>query len=247
MVGKGQVIVSTQQKPERATKVTFEDFDYVFLLTYARSGSTLLQSLLNSEPTALIRGENNNALFYMFKALEAVTMSKTQHGQHPTEPDTPWFGAEKLTPLGFKRTILRQFVNGVLRPTPTAKVLGFKEIRHIPFFMNDLDFENYCQFLLNSFPNAKLIFNSRDAEDVRKSAWLKELNPELVKRGVRAADERFRLATARFDNVLHLQYEDYVENHDEVKKLFKFVGFEYDAARVEAIFNKRLTHAKLTD
>jgi len=220
------------------------DFKYVFLLTYARSGSTLLQSLLNSEPTAQIRGENNNALFHLFKTIEAVTQSKTQHGQRVTEPDTPWYGAETLTPVGFKTNALNLFVNGVLKPDPGMKIIGFKEIRHIPFFMGNQDFENYCKFLLNSFPNAKIIFNSREADDVSKSAWLSELNPDVVKRGVRAADERFKRAAATFENAMHVQYEDYVADHSKLREMFKFLGYEYDKARVDAIFSKRLTHAK---
>lgn len=227
----------------------FEDYTYVFVITYARSGSTLLQSLLNSVPGVQIRGENNNALFHMFQTFQAVQQAKAQHGKLVTDKDTPWYGADKLTPAYFKRNLLNLFVAGVLKPSEDAKVIGFKEIRHIPFFMSDTEFNQYCQFILNSFPQAKIIFNSRNPVDVSKSAWLREQPSATVIRGVRLTDERFRKFASRTPEiakrVIHLEYDKYTREDGEVRRLFDFLGFEYDDARVRAVMGKRLTHAQL--
>src|SRR5215213_881342 len=40
---------------------------YVFVVTYGRSGSTLLMGLLNSIPGYLVRGENWDALHHLFE------------------------------------------------------------------------------------------------------------------------------------------------------------------------------------
>ena len=42
-----------------------EDLGYLFVLTYGRSGSTLLQGILNSIPGYLVRGENRQILFHL--------------------------------------------------------------------------------------------------------------------------------------------------------------------------------------
>lgn len=227
----------------------FEDYTYVFVITYARSGSTLLQSLLNSVPGVQIRGENNNALFHMFRTFQAVQQAKALHGKQATARDTPWYGAENLTPASFKRNLLNLFVAGVLKPSDDAKVIGFKEIRHIPFFMSETEFNQYCQFILNSFPKAKIIFNSRNPVDVSKSAWLREQPSATVIRGVRAADERFRKFAIRAPEmakrVIHLEYDKYIQDDGEIHRLFDFLGFEYDKARVRGVMDKRLTHAQL--
>jgi hypothetical protein len=47
-------------------------FRLSFVVTYGRSGSTLLQGLLNSIPRYCIRGENYNAMFYMFRAYQQL-------------------------------------------------------------------------------------------------------------------------------------------------------------------------------
>ena len=40
--------------------------DHVFVMTYGRSGSTLLMGLLNSIPGYLIRGENRHAMRHLY-------------------------------------------------------------------------------------------------------------------------------------------------------------------------------------
>jgi hypothetical protein len=48
------------------------DLGYVFIVTYGRSGSTLLQGVLNSIPGYLVRGENRQALRHL-RALMQIT------------------------------------------------------------------------------------------------------------------------------------------------------------------------------
>ena len=44
-------------------------YNFVFIFTYGRSGSTLLMGLLNSLPHYCIRGENNNLLHRLYPVL----------------------------------------------------------------------------------------------------------------------------------------------------------------------------------
>ena len=44
-----------------------DEFGYLFVVTYGRSGSTLLMGLLNSIPGYLVRGENWDALHHLFR------------------------------------------------------------------------------------------------------------------------------------------------------------------------------------
>ena len=48
-----------------ATPGDRDDLGYVFVMTYGRSGSTLVQGLLNAIPGYLIRGENAAALNHL--------------------------------------------------------------------------------------------------------------------------------------------------------------------------------------
>src|SRR6056297_391020 len=48
----------------------------VFVVTYGRSGSTLVQNLLNGLPGACVRGENENLLAPLVRAWDIVRHSK---------------------------------------------------------------------------------------------------------------------------------------------------------------------------
>ncbi len=225
--------------------MSFRDYNYIFVVTYARSGSTLIQSLLNSLDGVQIRGENNNALFYLYQAFSGVKMTaKLGRWGRESEPDQPWYGAGEMKPIGFQNASLNALVRNVLCPTDGISVLGFKEIRYTPFFMTDKQFKDYMDFLLGAFPGAKIVFNTRKADDVAKSAWLAKEKPGKVKDWVNRCDERFAQCNASSDQTILMHYNDYVVDRSKIAELYTFLGFDFDLDVVNAIFSKPLKHAK---
>ena len=55
-----------------------DDLGYVFVMTYGRSGSTLLMGLLNTIPGYLVRGENDDALRYLYD-FHRTCVERSQH------------------------------------------------------------------------------------------------------------------------------------------------------------------------
>ena len=51
------------------------DYSYIFIVTYAKSGSTLLQSLINAAPGVDIKGENTNALYHLYKSYASLALT----------------------------------------------------------------------------------------------------------------------------------------------------------------------------
>lgn len=221
------------------------NYRYVFLVTYARSGSTLLQSLINSAPNVQVRGENNNTLFHLFRSHEAVldTAERGRFGQQAS-PDEPWFGAGAVKPVWYLNSMIDRFVNTVLSPDDGVKVTGFKEIRYIPYYMKDDEFDLYMDFLVKNFPDARIIFNSRNAEAVSRSGWHVQEDPVKLIETVRQSDERFAAYTVKSDHARHMIYDQYVADHSLIRQMFDFLDLPFDADRVEAVFAKPLTHAK---
>ncbi|PQO21824.1 hypothetical protein C2I36_16295 [Rhodobacteraceae bacterium WD3A24] len=132
---------------------------FVFIVTYGRSGSTLLQSLLNSAPGVMLRGENGNALFHVFRAWKVLEDTAFRgRTSFQSDPDRPWFGAADVAPAKFRDAALRAFVSDVLAPPASARVSGFKEIRYGKDSMNDTEFSGYMEFLLEQFPMARIVF-----------------------------------------------------------------------------------------
>ena len=106
---------------------------YVFIVTYGRSGSTLVQKILNSIPGYCVRGENNNGLFYIYQVWREMTQARAivalRRQKRQSESDHPWYGAELIEPDAFGHALRRTFVDEVLRPPKGTRVAGFKEIR----------------------------------------------------------------------------------------------------------------------
>ncbi len=105
----------------------------VFVVTYGRSGSTLLQNMLNSLPGYLIRGENENLLATFARGWDTVLRSTQARDMRAegraTLPQHPWFGYEDVSAQALGEALAQSFTQTVLRPTDTTRVVGFKEIR----------------------------------------------------------------------------------------------------------------------
>lgn len=223
----------------------FKRYNYIFIVTYARSGSTLLQSLINSAPGVQIRGENNNTLFHLFRAFQSSKDTK-QRGEHNQQlaPDTPWYGAGSLKPNQLAKNVVNTFVRTILSPDAGIHTTGFKEIRYVPYFMDKQTFEAYMNFLLREFPNSRIVFNSRDFADVARSGWNQKHPIEKIKQEVQSCDRRFIDYNKGNPRTLHWHYENSLTDPQKIRSLFKFLDLPYDPARVQAVLNKPLNHAK---
>ena len=148
----------------------FKDLSYIFVLTYGRSGSTILMRLLNLPETVEVRGENTNALFHLFQTISSVHRSKNRFGAVPRETSDPWFGADKIQAEAYEDTCLDSFVSTGLNPSEGGTCTGFKEIGHLPNKMDDETFDEYIAFIVSRFPNVKIVFNTRDPLAVSRSS-----------------------------------------------------------------------------
>ena len=235
-------------------------FTRLFIVTYGRSGSTLLQGLVNALPGYRIQGENGGFL----SGLQAAHAALADAHDHLTDPakDTsvsPWFGASRYEPR-FLTTEFRAFAERMLfGPSPDEeagpdvrapdpRVLGFKEIRYSELEPDRL--EELLAFLRALWPGAALIFNSRALSDVVTSGWWRNQPPETV----RARLTRFDTFAAAYvaenpAHAIHLSYDRLVEtDRREVDRLMDFLGEAPAAQDLEIVFarnhswaNKALT------
>lgn len=219
---------------------------YVFIVTYGRSGSTLLQHMLNAIDGFQIRGENNNTLFPLFQAYDALQNSKQlramRRTQKVTGPAQPWYGGECTDPATFGADLARSFARSVLRPSPQTKVSGFKEIRIIP---DEMQFQDYMDFLLAFFPKARIIFNTRNLDDVARSSWWAEEEPARVIRMLDNIERAFHHYHKDQRARSHIiRYDDYVADHSALDPLFTFLGARPTDADIARVMAMQLGHAR---
>jgi hypothetical protein len=214
-------------------------FDRVFVVTYGRSGSTLLQGLLNAIPGYRIYGENAGFMFKLQDSYEAL-LSAHGHLSNPRNDNEsqPWFGSSRFHEE-FVTQEFRKFVNSMLfqpQLDPANWVYGFKEIR-----FNEMKHENidkYIQFMKTLFPGTAIIFNTRNIGDVLKSGWWRRNDwaglPEQL------ADFHVFCENYSKDNphyAIHISYDALIlRDRKEVRRLFDFLGETLGDGEIDRVF-----------
>jgi len=207
---------------------------FVFVVTYGRSGSTLLQNVLNTIPGYLIRGENRGMVRDLYRFHKKSIKERRRLSKQSPLPEThPWYGIDGY-PDDAAYEQMRELVTKTLfRPNANTRVCGFKEIR-----WNFNDLQDYLEFYQEVFPGARFIFNTRCLEDVSESKWwsrdpdaldkLKHIEAQLL-------DARNWLGDAAY----HVHYDDYCRDNRQLTGLFDWLGERFDADAVERTFGTR--------
>ena len=220
-----------------------EELSFVTVVTYGRTGSTAIQSAMNSLPGVLVRGENYAALRGLKAYLQSVAETADRH--HAGKPDHPWYGSARTDPGAILRDLRRHVVEFVLRPNSDTRVIGFKEIRYEPgHFATYDDLLDYLIFLGKLFPGLGYLMIVRDAQDAAKSGWWPG-NDSAVDV---LATTRSWLAQAVADlnafyddqRAVLVAYEDWTADPDVLVNAFDDLGLPSDAASVRASLGHRL-------
>jgi hypothetical protein len=208
-----------------------DDLGYLFVVTYGRSGSTLVAGLLNSLTGYLVRGENRDALHHLFRYHQTLlTESRRGPKANLRQRTHPFFGIADFPPQKSLAGIRRLALETVLRPRPETRVTGFKEIRwYRP------DTEEYVAWLREVFPGARFLVNTRAHEDVLKSAWWADGDPELNAEHLAETEARLlALADSLGDAAYRIHYDDYVADPTVLKGMFEWLGELWDEDTVRA-------------
>jgi hypothetical protein len=196
---------------------------WVFILTYGRSGSTLLQGVLNSVPGVLVRGENGGMLTDLWHFQRRGLKHRDRFdAKRLVSPRHPWYGIDAF-PVDVSASLLRVLaVETVMRPSPDTRVCGFKEIDWPAERLDD-----YIDFLREVFPGARFIVNTRDLDATAASSWWARRpnsRQELAELEARYLGVRDRLG----DDAFHVRFDQYVANAAALAPLFEWLGVPVD-------------------
>jgi hypothetical protein len=223
------------------------NFSSVLIVTYGRTGSTLLQGLLNSIEGCLIRGENYNFCYGLFEAYRSIVNTKQQFGQGDAslEVTFPWYGAKLFDDNKFIEDARNLVLNQLNPNNIPVSCIGFKEIRY-HHFKHDDELYSYLNFLNQLFPNPAFVVLSRDHDQVAQSAWWKEQDAEKVKVKLERFEIRLQKHSKNKDNFFSICYNDIIEKNHKLAELFEFLGAEYDEHKVASVLATKHSFSKET-
>ncbi len=211
------------------------DLSYVFVVTYGRSGSTLLQGILTATPGVVIRGENGGVIQHLFAFHETVTRHRDRLAREDVLPPShPWWGVDGYPDATALRDIRTLLLDTVLRPDADTRLVGFKEIDWPSERLDQL-----LAFIRAVFPGARFVLNTRDLEQVAASKWWSR-NPDAMAE-LTAMEERYVAALSALgdDTWRRVHYDDWASDPTRLRGLFDWLGIDFDEVRAREVLEVR--------
>ena len=181
---------------------------YVFVVSSGRSGSTLVQGLLNALPGVLVRGENGLYLLALFRTQRRLRNYQGSFGGNSWTPTSAFYGIAEADPDDFVRATRRLMRTQLLaRHNPiTVRTLGFKEIRWEELRADE--WPAFFDFFERIFPNAKYVLNDRNPERVVDSGhWQKVERDKAMRTLLHGRELRAFLRRTRPERTFDLTFE----------------------------------------
>ena len=220
---------------------------HVFIVTYGRTGSTLLQGLLNSIEGVVVRGENYNLCYGLYKSFISLRKMKTEPKEDGLSPTQPFYGKHLIDENVFIERS-RQLVQEQLAipNDPSVKAWGFKEIRYTQAGLEDkwgYQLKSYLDFMSRMFPDSAFIFLTRNHEQVVKSAFWKERKTQEAIKDIQSFENVAQQWSQGKKGAFWIDYSDIVSNNEKLISLYEFLGASYAKEKVDDILGIEHSYA----
>jgi len=225
-------------------------FESILVVTYARSGSTLLQGVLNSIDGVLIRGENKNFIQGLYDAYLRLhhtykfgnrnnvdSLSQRQSFQ----PIHPWYGADVINMQIFLKhckSMVQDILLAEYKEDKNIVCYGFKEIRYFELLKSGIELNKYLDFLQQIFPNVAIVFNTRNLDNVTNSIIWSDRDKILSIAALMKLENDFKsYKNNNLKNTFSISYEDIISKSENLKSLFNFLGCEYSEKAIDDVLS----------
>lgn len=205
-------------------------FRSLYVLTYGRSGSTLLTGYLSMLPGIDLRGENYLYMLPFAESDERIwQLSKLRYSdRHKTS--SPWYGSQQSSYPRYRRHLRKLLLDQLYPLRPIPKTVGFKEIRWW-YRLSPERFERDLNWLLDLFPRGGVVLLTRDLEKVFAGAWWAEMsdaersNAEVQ---LRQFEQLAKEYVAKYpERGFHVTYEGFTADQEMARGLTEFLGLPF--------------------
>lgn len=214
--------------------------EYVFVVSSGRSGSTLVQGLLNAMPRTLVRGENAFFILPLFRSYRRAKRFQRSFARNSTATSA-FYGLNQINVGEFVTSARELTIRQLLGTTDprTIDVLGFKEVRWDEIRADET--EDFFAYFEQIFPDARYVLNSREPEVVVDSAhWRRVDRQEALRRVGRTAQVQQYLRDTRPGRTYDTTFEvitgsDTAARDAQLKGLAEFVAGSCDEALLDRL------------
>lgn len=222
-----------------------QHLEFLTIVTFGRSGSTALQSALNSHPHTIIRGENYSALRGLQDYVEAIAAAADRH--NAGKPHHPWFGTARLDPSAVVAAQRAHVIEYLLRPKADTRWSGFKEVRYEVGHFADVDvLTAHLLFLNTLLPGLRYLVNVRDPSKAARSGWWSK-HPDAIG-ALQATVDNLREATSVLqrclgtDRAVLIDHDQWVGDPQIVVGALRELGYPVDPDIVRSALAQQLEH-----
>jgi len=219
----------TKNSTNNAPSIKYQS---IIIVTYGRTGSTLLQGFLNTINGVCVLGENNNAFYSLFEFAKKIDELKKIKSTET--PSSPFFGAAQINSEGLSKAI-QETISAYFEPfleESSTQCIGFKEVKYGDHLNQLLE---YLRFLEEVFPNPAFVFLWRDHEEVLKSGWWKSEDWITSLALLKAVEDRATEFSCSKKNCFQISYADLLWDSPKLAKLFEFLGVDFNADKIRLV------------
>lgn len=213
----------------------------VFVVTYGRSGSTVVQGLLNALPRTLVRGENRLFVLPLFRGHDVLRRHRDTYNRPATRrPVSAFYGLDEIDvhalATGIGELVNRQLL-GDVEPGAVDR-LGFKDV--VWHRVQPEEREAFFAFLDEAFGEPLYVLNRRDPESARASGfWRKKEADTALRQIERIRDMQAYLSSSRPARSLEVHYEAFTSADPDVvrRELSRLAGFVLGADPTDEVLD----------
>ena len=202
----------------------------VYVVTYGRSGSTLITGYLSRLPGFNLRGENCLFPYFAYMTEKRIHVTHRLNLDNSQNQSNPWYGQQLLNPKRFNSDFKNIFLNQLYPNMFIPKTIGFKEIRYHKL-VEDPDFAPMLDWLRELRAPGAIVFMFRDLDKVMASGWWGKLEPQEAAQ-TRKRLERFErqccnYAEANPDNSIIVTYERFTSDENMPREICDLLGVKF--------------------
>ena len=208
---------------------------YTLIVTHGRTGSTLLQGILNAIDGWHIKGESDNFAYGLYKSYKSLKKACSYKDQgDPYLHTNPWFGVADYDLDGYFEKLAELIKELLISGQSDQQIScnGFKEVRYFEQVFEDdksgEQLKDYLDFLSRALHPCKMIFLQRDPNEVIKSDWWDETDNNKKEETINTL-KLFNSFLNKYseenkNSTFCIDYKDITYKSENLKKMFLFLG-----------------------